>query len=166
MVRQILEGHGFTGSGTIEAEDPTVLTDSYQFSSAFRLTDAYTIPGPAAFSIQSPFAGNSMRSMSIVDATNELHTHNFECAGLQLEERYTIDLPATVKVLALPSNIALSEKNLSYHATYAQEGHKIIASRKLQDRTPTNVCTPADAAAAKSFAAAVRHDLRAQVLYR
>jgi hypothetical protein len=91
---------------------------------------------------------------------------NFECYGGQWKEQYTINLPANVKILAVPRNVILSGKNLSYHARYQLNGHTVTAERDLQDWTPGNVCTPADADATREFARGIRRDLRAQILYQ
>jgi hypothetical protein len=71
-----------------------------------------------------------------------------------------------VKILAIPRNVVLSGKDLSYRAEYQLKGHIVTAVQELQDRTPESVCTPADAAATKEFARGIRRDLQAQVLYQ
>ena len=166
MVRQALEHSGFVGTGTMTMSDPTDLSDKSEIAVHFALTDAYTIPGPAALNVSSPMSGAGSAVARFLSSANEQHTVNFQCAGIAVKEHYVMKLPATLKVLALPPNVELHNKILSYRATYELKGSAVLASRELEDRTPTNVCTPADAAAAKDFIRSVRHDLRAQILYQ
>ena len=163
-MQRLLDANGFTGTGTLIKDDPNVLTMSYGYGSSYKLTDAYIMPGPAALTVRSPFVGSTIASY--VKGANEPHTMNFQCYGVDWKQKYTISLPNTVKVLALPHNVVLSGKDLSYRAQYQLKGNVVTATRELEDRTPGNVCTPADAAATKEFARGIRRDLHAQVLYQ
>jgi transglutaminase-like putative cysteine protease len=164
VVQRLLDANGFSGSGTLRKDDTNALTNTFSYGSSYHLTDAYIIPGPAALNVRSPFAGSSMANY--VKSANETHTMNFSCYGVDWEQQYTITLPNTVKILAIPRNVVLSGKDLSYRAEYQLKGHIVTAVQELQDRTPESVCTPADAAATKEFARGIRRDLQAQVLYQ
>ncbi len=82
------------------------------------------------------------------------------------KENYTIELPKGVEVMAMPKDIQIDGKSATYKASYRQDGNKITINRELDDHTHGNVCTPAYAKEFKTFAAAVRRNLRAEVLYR
>jgi len=164
LVQQMLGGNGFTGTGTLIKDDPNVLTMGYSYGGTYHLTDAYIMPGPAALTIRSPFGGALL--LSYVKGANEPHTMNFQCYGVDWKQEYSITLPRTVKVLALPHDVVLSGKDLSYRAQYQLKGDVVTVVRELEDRTPENVCTPAEAAETKVFARGMWRDLRAQVLYQ
>jgi transglutaminase-like putative cysteine protease len=164
LVRRQLGANGFTGTGTFVKDDPRKLTQEYSYGATYNLTEAFIMPGPAALTIKSPFAGAALAAY--VQAANETHTLNFHCYGVDWKQQYTITLPKTVKVLAIPRKVTVSGKNLTYRADYQLKGHVVTAVRELQDRTPGNVCTPDDAASAKEFARGLRRDLQAQVLYQ
>jgi transglutaminase-like putative cysteine protease len=164
VVQRLLGVNGFTGTGTLIKDDPNVLTIGYSYGSTYDLTDAYIMPGPAALTVKSPFAGSALESY--VKGANEPHTMNFQCYGADWQQEFSISLPHTVKVLAIPHNVVLSGKDLSYRAQYKLKGHLVTAVRHLVDRTPGNVCTPTQAAATKVFARGIQRDLQAQVLYQ
>jgi len=164
VVRRLLDANGFTGTGTLVKDDPNVLTNTYTYGSSYHLTDAYIMPGPAALTVRSPFAGSTMANY--VKGANEPHTMNFACYGVDWKQQYTITLPNTVKILAIPRNVVLTGKDLSYRAEYQLKGHTVTAVQELQDRTPESVCTPEDAAETKVFARGIQRDLQAQVLYQ
>lgn len=167
LVRRVLERNGFAGTGTLFMDDPAVLSASFAYGGRYALSDdAYIIPGPAALAVRPPFGGSRSTIGSYVEGANEPHTMNFQCYGGAWQEQYTIKLPDNVKILAVPRDVVLSGKDLSYHAQYQLKGHTVTAERDLEDRTPGNVCTPADAAAERDFARGIRRDLRAQVLYQ
>jgi transglutaminase-like putative cysteine protease len=167
LVQRVLERTGFAGAGTLFMDDPSALTLGFGYGAKYQLSnDAYIVPGPAALSVRPPFGGSRSTIGGYVEGANEPHTMNFECYGGEWKERYEIRMPDNVKILAIPRNVTLSGKDLHYQAEYQLNGHTVTAERDLQDRTPGNVCTPADAAATRDFARGIRRDLRSQVLYQ
>ena len=167
LVQRVLERNGFAGEGSLFMDDPSVLSASFGYGGTYRLSDdAYIVPGPAALAVRAPFGGSRSTIASYVEGANEPHTMNFACYGGQWKEQYTIKLPDNIKLLAIPRNVILSAKNLSYQARYQLSGRTVTAQRDLRDWTPGNVCTPADAEATREFARGIRRDLRAQILYQ
>lgn len=166
LVQRALAHNGFTGTGTLTGADPQALTPSYEYSSSYKVSDAVNLPGPGAFRIRSPFSGSGSLATFVAGANLPARTVNFQCFGATVEDQYTIQFPKNVHVLAIPKSVDAHGRNIEYKATYRLKGNTVTVIRKLQDRTPGSVCTPADARALKSFAPAVQRDLRAQIVYR
>lgn len=81
-------------------------------------------------------------------------------------ETFEIELPAQMKVLSIPDGTAFSAKLLSYESGYQLDGRVLRAKRRLDDRTPGNVCS---SAVMQDYAASLQpvlKDLRQQVLYK
>ena len=165
-LQHILQNNGFEGTGSLITSDRSTLAAAPEFGGRYNLPDAYVMPGPAALTVRSPFAGSASTIESFLVAANEPHTVNFQCYGSDRKEQYKIDLPKDVSVLAIPRDVAIDVKDMSYRATYKLSDNSVTVMRELQNRTPGNACTPNDAAAAREFAHSVRRDLRSQVLYR
>ena len=165
LVRRALEGGGYSGTGTLTADDPMVPSNTFAYSVKYRVGDWLNLPGPGGVYVRSPFGAS--RSMEpFMEGLNEPdRTVNFECSGMIARENYTINFPGNVVLLAIPRDVDLNSKTFSYKATYRRSGNTIAATRELVDRTPENSCTPADAAAQKAFAPGVKRDLRAQIVY-
>jgi transglutaminase-like putative cysteine protease len=165
-IRQSIARAGYSGSGTLLKNDPQVLSDSYQYSIKYQLTDMMNLPGPGALPINSLFGGVGAIEAFLGEVNEADRTLNFQCSGAHSEQDYTIRLPKGVEVMALPKDVKIEGKSATYQASYRQQGNTIIVNRTLDDHTNGNVCTPAYAKEYKVFAAAVRRNLRAQILYR
>ncbi len=165
-IRRLLTENGYTGMGTLVKDDPKRLTESYSYSIRYKVNEAMNLPGPGAMLIRSPADRMGTIASTLEGANEPDRTVNFQWYGTYAEEKYTIHLPKGLEVLATPKNVQFNGKNETYKASYQLKGGTLTVVRELEDRTPGNVCTPKDAAAFKSFAPAVLHDLHAQLLYR
>jgi transglutaminase-like putative cysteine protease len=165
-IRQSLARAGYSGTGTLTKDDPKVLSESYSYSIKYHLDDAMNLPGPGAMRIVSPSGGAGGVENFLGETNQPDRTTNFQCLGGQSEEDYTIRLPKGVEVMAMPKDVRIDGKSATYRASYRQQGTTLIITRELNDHTIGNVCTPAYAKEFKTFAAAVRRNLRAEVLYR
>jgi transglutaminase-like putative cysteine protease len=165
-VRTSLAANGYTGTGTVQREDPLKPLNVYRYSATYQLTDAINLPGPGAFSIRAPVsAAGGMREF-LSGANDPKRTVNFSCMGVVATERYTIHLPKDVKVLAIPRDVHLSDKYATYIARYQRNGNTVTAVRELDDTKSGNVCTPQISTEFKPFARRALKDVRAQVLYQ
>ena len=165
-IRQGLAREGYTGTGTMTKDNPRILADSYTYQVKYRLDDAINLPGPGAMPIHSPIGGAGTIARFLEEVNLPDRTENFQCLGGYSRENYTIQLPKGVEVMAMPKDIRIDGKSATYQASYRQQGDKLTISRELDDHTNGNVCTPAYAKEFKTFAAAVRRNLKAEVLYR
>jgi hypothetical protein len=165
-IRQGLAREGYIGAGTMAKDDPRVLSDSYGYRVKYRLEDAINRPGPGAMPIRSPIGGSGTIERFLDGLNLPDRTVNFQCLGGYSRENYTIQLPKGVEVMAMPKDVRIDGKSATYKASYRREGDKLTISRELDDHTSGNVCTPAYAKEFKTFATAVRHNLKAEVLYR
>lgn len=165
-IRQGLAREGYIGAGTITKDDPKIMADSYVYQVKYRLEDAINLPGPGAMPIRSPIGGSGTIERFLDGINLPDRTVNFQCLGGYSRENYTINLPKGVEVMAMPKDVQINGKSATYKATYRQAGGKLLISRELDDHTSGNVCTPAYAKEFKTFATAVRHNLKAEVLYR
>jgi len=166
VVHRALAAQGFTGTGTLSIGDVHELTDSYKYSSKYKISDAMNMPGPGAMYIRSPFDGSGGVSHFLADASETEPTVDFMCFPGYSKSVVTISLPKGVKVLAMPKDFEVKGKYQTYKATYRQKESTVTAERVVEDRTPGPVCAPAVAADYKQFSAGVRKDLRAQLLYQ
>jgi hypothetical protein len=164
MIRQRLLRSGHIGTGKLIKDDPNKQSDTYSYTMMYKLDDAMNLPGPGAMYVHSPVG--SYLSSFLTGINEPDRTVNFQCYGAYAKEEYTINLPKSIELLAIPKDVRLSGKISSYTATYHRENTTLRIVRELEDRTPGNVCTPRDAAEFKPFAVSVMKDLRAQILYR
>jgi len=165
-IRRSLADAGYSGSGALLQDDPKVLKEPFSYSVKYRLDEMINLPGPGAMPIAPPIGASGDIASFLGEAIQPDRTVNSQCLGGFSRENYTIRLPQGVKVMALPEDVEINGKSAVYKAHYRQQGNTILVTRELDDHTRGNVCTPAYSKEFKTFALAVRHNLRAQVLYR
>lgn len=165
-VREGLAEAGYAGTGTLIQDDPKILKEPFTYSVKYRLDEMINLPGPGAMPINPPVGASGTIERFLGEVNEPDRTVNSQCFGGYSKENYTIRLPKGVEVMALPKDVVIDGKSATYKAQYRQQGNTVLVTRELDDHTRGNVCTPAYAKEYKTFAAAVRHNLRAQVLYR
>ena len=165
LMRGILARSSYSGTGTIIKSNPRDTGDSYTYGAKYHLDNYMNLPGPGAIHI-APVLPNAAPVSSALSGFNMPEaTLDYQCFNGSSTEEYRIELPPGVKVLALPKDTHLAVSNLSYDATYRQDGSAIIVVRRFEDRTPRNVCTPEDDREARSIMGGVLKDLRSQIIY-
>jgi transglutaminase-like putative cysteine protease len=165
-IRRAISTQGFSGTGTLVKGDVTSRTDSYTYSTKFKVSDAMNLPGPGAMYIRSPFDGVGGLMQFVADTTAPEPTVDFVCTNGYAKDKVTIILPKGIKVLAMPRNVEVQGKYQTYKATYEDKNGVVTVVREAEDHTPGPVCAPAVSLDYKKFAVGVKKDLRAQLLYQ
>lgn len=167
LVKNVLKGAGWAGTGKFGKDDPTALLDTFNYKASFDFKDFIQYPGAGAFSIFPFFYSNApvarFASAGLMDLEG---LSEFVCSnGVSLEE-YIFTFPKKMKILAVPDNLSHKTANLNYQATYRLKGNQLTVTRKVDDTTRGNVCAPAVGAEYKDFSLKVMPNLKAQVVYK
>jgi hypothetical protein len=166
MVKNVLSGMGFNGSGSVDHDDPKELLDTLHYHIKFEVKDFLSLPGPGAFAIYPLFSTEAPVQGFLGAATEPVETVDTACSSAISEEEYTYRFPKHTKILAVPDDAKVANDFLSYRATYRLKGDTLAAKRVFDDRTPGNICSPAMASAFKKFAIQAAKNVKAQVLYK
>ena len=166
LVKNMFRAQGVIGSGTFEKDDPTALIDTYRYKVDFRHEKFVKGSGSGAFFIYPVLkAAGSIGDVLNYSPEPET-TADVACSNGTMIEEYDIELPAKMKVLSVPDDLKVSDAVVDYRASYELVGNRLRVKREIDDRTPSNVCTPEAMARLKEFGGKVMDDLRAQVLYK
>lgn len=166
FVKDMFRGRGVIGAGKFDKDDPTGLRDSYHYQVNFTREKFTRMPGPAAFSIE-PLITGAMSISGMLASSMDPEKHaDVVCASGKSNEEYVIELPATVKILAIPDDLKVGNDFLTYVATYRIKNNILTVTRSLDDRTRGNVCPPQVFMAYQKIADKVRDNLSMQVLYK
>ncbi|RDZ28649.1 DUF3857 domain-containing transglutaminase family protein [Lysobacter silvisoli] len=165
MVKNYFQGQGLVAQGRFRQDDPKPLIDRQNYDVEFEV--AQMLPVPGAIPLASPFM-NPMPVIGFVsDANDEVGTEvETACTGGRSEEVYRIEFPAEMKVIAVPSDLAVESGGLRYSARYQLKGNVLEANRVIEDATPGPTCTPEYNRAFRDFAKKVLPNLKAQVVYQ
>lgn len=166
LVKEMFRAQGMIGSGKFEKDDPTALTDTYQYKVALNAEKFIKLPGAGAFYIYPP--------PGTAHSIQEFFTYSMEpekeadvvCSSGTASEEYVIELPATMKVLSVPDDMKVANDFLSYEASYTLKGNVLTVKRAIDDRTKGNVCPPQVFVEYKKFGDKVLDNLKSPVLYK
>lgn len=165
VVQQAIANNGYEGSGNLIKEDPLGVSDRYLFGSKYKLNNAMNLPGPGAVQITPVFSALSIDSTINTTLGMPERTLNYTCYGGIITEEYTIDLPANVKIIALPKDIHRANNAERYDSTYRQKDNVVSIIRKLEGRRSKPFCTPQDDKEFRPMARDILKDLKAQIIY-
>lgn len=166
MVKNVLKGFGYQGSGTFESDDPTALLDTLNYKARFEFKNFTPFPGAGAFAIHPLFTSAAPVARFAASADEEGTPVDFACTNGTSTEEYVFTFPAKMTVLAVPDNMALKTSNQTYKATYRLKGKQLTVLRQVDDRTRGNVCPAAMAAEYDAFAKKLQGNLKSQVVYK
>jgi hypothetical protein len=166
MVQNVFKRGGYLGTGKLDKEDPTALTDSYAYGVKFELKQFLRRPGAGAFYVYPLFFSEAPVYHFSAQAMQEPENVDVACSdGISVEE-YIYEFPADMKILAVPENVSLSNEVAAYRASYRLEGQTLKVQRTFEDRSPGNVCSPAAMRAYNDLASKAMEDGKAQIVYR
>jgi transglutaminase-like putative cysteine protease len=166
LVKNVFRAQGMIGQGKFEKSDPIALIDTNHYKLQFSAEKFIKLPGTGAFDIHPIFnAGGSIQSL-LADSLEPEKQADVVCSGGTATEEYVMVLPKTLKVLAIPDDLALKNQVVSYRASYRLKGNTLTVKRSLDDRTPGNICSPQTMLEYKKFADKVMDNLKSQVLYK
>lgn len=166
LIKNMLRSKGLTGSGKLEKDDPTDLTDSYHYKVTLNAEKYLRLPGAGAFHITPPFGIGSSMAKVLASSGRPAPEVDVVCSNVHATEDYSIELPEKMKVLSIPENLTIDSDIMSYTATYELDKNVLKVHRVLDDRTKGNVCTPKTITEFKALAEKAMDNLKEQVLYK
>lgn len=156
---------GHVGSGTINRDDSTELTDSFHYKVDFKVNEYVQWPGTGAFAIFPPFYTPAPVAHYLAAAAMQVESVEVACSNGNSDEEYRYELPNKMKVLSVPGKASQKNDFLAYDASYELNGNVLVVKRAFDDRTPDSTCSPKMMESYKDFARGVLPNVKAQVLY-
>jgi len=166
MLKSIFNSGGQIGNGKLNKEDPKGLRDHYSYGIDFDRENYIQAENAGAFSIQTLFP-TSLPIASVGSAyTSAPEDVDVVCGSGKSEETFSIKLPDTLEILAIPKSRSFKDDYLEYESTYKIENGFLQVRRAVGVTHNGNTCSPAVMQAAHDIAIKIMKDLRSQVVYR
>ena len=166
LIENLLISQGMIGSGTIQKDDPNVLSSEYNYKISFDINNYVQTNGSGAFFVSNPISlGNSIKEILKVSLVPVEDFDTF-CAGGTLKEKYEYNFPKGFDIIDIPKNLMIDEHNIKYSETYKLDGNKLSVSREIIDSTPGNICKPDYVKKYQEIALKINKNLNSQVLYK
>lgn len=154
------------GVATMTKDDPTPLLSTYNYSFQFDKPEFILSSGVNGFYIW-PLVNTSMSIASIVNySPEEILGYSVACGNGTSVEKIAYTFPEGLKILAKPENFEIEENHLHFTASYEMTGNTLIASRKMEDQTPGNVCSSELINRQRQTLMKISNNLRSQVIYQ
>jgi hypothetical protein len=83
-----------------------------------------------------------------------------------IEESYEIELPTTVRVTSIPTDVSYDDGALRYRASYILKGSLLSVQRKFEADRLNPVCSTSDEEGWRRFHKVLRRDLISQIIYQ
>jgi len=166
LIKNMFRSQGLIGSGKFEKDDPSGLKDRYHYKVSLSGERYLRLPGPGAFYVVPPFGFGSTMMGMLQSADEPELNDDVHCSSGFASEDYTIELPKSMKVLSIPSDLKVGNEGVSYSAAYKLKGNVLTVRRTLDDRTKGNVCSPEAMAQFKRIAERAMDNLKEQVLFK
>lgn len=164
----IMASSGFNGQGRLilkgGADD---LTAPFDYAYEFRASDYADFGVVGGMALPDIPGVDSMRDLYASAASHGNETPFYCNEGLR-EERYTLQFPDSVPIVAIPRDTHFSNEAGDYEASWQREGHRIVAVHRLHVkavRGADTLCQPQDYPAFRALYQVVRRGFRSQVVY-
>ena len=163
-INRILARFAESGTGSIEAGDPTDLDTPWQVAASFVLDPLVNVPGPAAMTIPIGLASGNIRSrMSIKPLLNRQFPG--VCTSMQHSEQIELAFMPEMQVTRIPPDVSFSRGPLSYQSSYRFKDQVLQVKRNYTVRRNGPVCNEKDDQDWLALSEWLQRDLRAQVFF-
>jgi len=166
VVKAVFREAGLEAEGTLDRGDTSALSDRYAYETEFKVRNLIPYPGSGAFQIVPLFYSQAPVAHFAQQAVQPLGEVDGLCTSASSSEEFEITLPAAMQLLSLPDGLAFNTPLISFEASYKLEGRVLRVQRRLEDRSPGNVCSAETMRQFKASLEPVMKHLRQQVLYK
>lgn len=164
----IMAASGFDGSGALTLlGDPQDLTHPFNYRYDFRAHDYVDFSVVGGMLLPDAPGGESFRDLYANTSAPDNATP-FYCNDSLREERYQLEFPPGVPIVAIPRSQRFQNAAGEYRSDWAREGQVVTVSHRLHQRAvhgPQALCQPSDYAAFRELYQQVRRGFRGQVVY-
>jgi len=163
---ELLKSTGLTGTLHATALNREARDQPLQINLTGTIDSIALMPGPAALAIPVMPAYSTIKAFASYVLTNASQPLDGPCAGPAVHEHYSVRLPASATIIAIPPDVDSTNGPVSYAARYRRSGQNVEIDRVLRRDFQTNVCSGVMLKQWYSTAREISADLKRQILYR
>ena len=163
---ELLRRVGLTGSLHIAAAGRNDIDQPLALDVTGTVDNVALMPGPAALAVPTMPSFSSIKAFADYVLAQAWQPTDSPCAGTAVHEHYSVILPASAKIIAIPPDVDSAIGEVTYTAKYRRTGQRVDIDRQLGRRFRSNVCSAAMLKRWLPAATVISTDLRRQILYR
>lgn len=165
LIPDMLKRMGMRGSGTLERDDTSQLSDKFHLKGKFKVEQFITPTGAGGLSIYIPFQTQASIN-HFVRNTDVEETADITCSAGNSVEEFTYHFPKGRQILSVPTSFTDSIDVATYKSTYKLKNSVLTVRREFDDRTPGVVCSPDYSRKFQNFIVLLQPKVKEQVLYK
>lgn len=165
FVERMLQGFGQKGYGVLDPGKLDGTGDEYQMVFAGISENFANLPGPTGIGTAYSFWGGIAEAVSAL-TQETTRSQDFVCQALDSEDETGFEFAPGVRILALPSALALHDERFDYRARYERRGNTVTVRRHLRFKPPGTVCTAAQFRQMQPLLDQITRDLKSQIIVR
>ncbi|MDP9650925.1 DUF3857 domain-containing transglutaminase family protein [Paraburkholderia caledonica] len=162
----LLRQAGLTGTMDVGAGNADRPDGPLRLELTGTIDEMAIMPGPAALAVPTMPNYGSIKSFADFVLREADRPLDGPCGASALREHYSIQLPASVKIIAIPPDLYRNSGELTYSATYRRNGQTVEIERDLARNFHANVCSGETLKQWSAIAREISNDLKRQILYR
>jgi transglutaminase-like putative cysteine protease len=163
FVQRMLQGLGQKGSGVFDPGLTEGNGDEYSMSFSGTSENFLNLPGPVGLATSFNFWGG-LGEMVFEMAQEKDRHQEFVCPPIEAVDELGFSFPKSLRVVAMPKNLTLSDRNFNYRAAYTRKGNTVLVKRTLSFAHEGLVCTGAEYKRMLPMLERMMRDLRGQVV--
>ncbi|GAB3441462.1 DUF3857 domain-containing protein [Massilia solisilvae] len=163
FVQRMLQGLGQKGSGVFDPGITDGNADEYSMSFSGTSDSFVNLPGPVGLSTSFSFWGGLGEKLFEMAQEKE-RRQDFVCPPVQAEDELGYSFPKSLRVVAVPKDLTINDRNFTYRATYVRKGNTVLIKRSLRFAHEGVVCAAAEYKRMQPLLDRMMRDLRGQVV--
>jgi transglutaminase-like putative cysteine protease len=163
FVSRMLQGLGQRGSGVFDPGVTEGNGDQYSMSFSGTSENFTNLPGPVGLATSFSFWGGLGETVFEM-AQEKDRQQDFVCPAIDMEDELGFRLPRNVRVVALPKDVVVGDRNLNYRAAYSRKGNTVIIRRTLRFVHEGAVCAASEYRKMAPLLDRMMRDLRSQLV--
>lgn len=163
FVARMLQGLGQTGTGVFDPGQTDGRSDEYSMAFSGTSENFVSLPGPTALATTYSFWGGLGETVFEL-AQEKDRRQDFVCPPVNAEDELGYSFPKSVRIVAMPRNLAIKDGNLSYQAQYTRKGNTVLVKRRLDFQHEGMVCGAGEFERMRVTLERMMRDLRSQII--
>jgi len=171
FVREVLAADNLAGNGeVISTGEPDKLDHDFEYAYRATLFGYAAVPGPFGLGLPtlSSLQGPAPIARTAEDyvSNNKHRESEMVCYNVDRHEHFSLQLPTSVKLLSIPSNMDIADGAFHYKASYTLRNKVLEVERSLTVSRSSRICAADVYEHYRPFFQRVMSNLRSQVLYQ
>ena len=129
-------------NGTFSKDDPTALTDTYTYSADYQVKDLFQFNKTGTIGIAPLFFNFAPIAGFLKELNEDDEPFDIACNSGKSVEEFNYVFPKELTIISIPDDMQVSNKTLSYMASYKLEDNVLTVKRTFDDKTQGNTCSP------------------------